>query len=145
VKTYFDTAVLIKAYITEDNSADADALIQQGSPPIPFSPLHAIETRNALRLKCHRAEITKAQLRGALKQVQADVEAGVLKEPDCDLSEVFRSAEELSAKYAVTTGARTLDILHVAAAQVIGASTFVSFDKRQRAVAQKAGLEVLPP
>jgi hypothetical protein len=41
-------------------------------------------------------------------------------------------------------GCRTLDIIHVAAAIVIGAREFVTFDARQRAVAIQCGLAVKP-
>ena len=41
-------------------------------------------------------------------------------------------------------GCRTLDIIHVAAALVIGAREFVTFDGRQGAMAKQAGLAVKP-
>ncbi len=53
-------------------------------------------------------------------------------------------SEELSAKFAVATGARSLDTLHVAAARIIGVKVFVSFDNHQRQMADRAGLNVLP-
>jgi hypothetical protein len=141
---YFDTGVLVKSYVLEPDSAAADALIKQNPPPIPITHFHEIELRNALRLKRNRLEITDAQLKGALRVFDHDIAAGFLEKPDYDLRGVFHKAEELSTKYAVTTGARSLDILHVAAALVIGARIFVSFDKRQRAMANKAGLKILP-
>jgi hypothetical protein len=48
------------------------------------------------------------------------------------------------ASHSATLGCRTLDIIHVAAALVIGAGEFVTFDVRQGAMAKKAGLEVKP-
>jgi predicted nucleic acid-binding protein len=41
-------------------------------------------------------------------------------------------------------GTRSLDVLHVAAASLLGALQFVSFDRRQRSLAFKAGLKILP-
>jgi hypothetical protein len=41
-------------------------------------------------------------------------------------------------------GVRSLDILHVAIAMSLGARTFLSFDDRQRALATRAGLTVVP-
>ncbi|MBF0198321.1 MAG: hypothetical protein HQL32_11450, partial [Planctomycetes bacterium] len=38
---------------------------------------------------------------------------------------------------------RTFDIFHVSAALLIGVESFVSYDKRQRSLAEKAGLEVI--
>ena len=64
--------------------------------------------------------------------------------PGLDLEAMFHRAEGLSAKYAAETGARSLDILHVAAAVELDADAFASFDERQRAMARKAGLKLLP-
>jgi predicted nucleic acid-binding protein len=57
---------------------------------------------------------------------------------------VFDHAEFLSAAHTAVIGARSLDILHVAAASLLGARQFVSFDRRQRSLAFKAGLKILP-
>jgi predicted nucleic acid-binding protein len=50
----------------------------------------------------------------------------------------------LSDKYTVTAGHRAYDILQVAAALVVGATEFWSFDGKQRALAQAEGLKVGP-
>jgi len=131
---------LIKSYVEEANSAVADALISQTLEPIPFTHFHAIEIRTALRLKCARGEITDSQLKGALGALQNDLDSGRLERPTYDLPIVFHKAEELSAKYAVVTLTRSLDILHVAAAVVIGSKQFITFDSRQAALASKTGL-----
>jgi len=142
LSAYFDTGVLLKAYLPEKNSAAADALILEAATPIPFTHFHEIEMRTAFRLKRGRGEITDTGLKGALRDLQADIDAGRLEKPVYDLPGVFHTAEVLSAKYAVVTLARSLDILHVAAAVVIGAVDFVTFDKRQASLATKAGLKV---
>ena len=50
----------------------------------------------------------------------------------------------LSEKYAGSTGCRSLDILHVASAIVLGIRDFLTFDARQGDLARKARLRVLP-
>jgi len=144
VKSYFDSAVLVKAYCLETTSPQALSLIKRATPPLPFTPLHALEIRNALRLKRHRKELTESQLRGALRGLQDDIDSGFLGAQDQDLHEVFAQAESLSAQHTQSTGARSLDILHVAAALVLMTDEFVSFDRRQRSLAVEAGLKVLP-
>ena len=79
-----------------------------------------------------------------LHDLQADITAGRLEKPACDLAAVFHKAGERSAKYAASTLARSLDILHVVAALTLGARVFVSFDDRQRKIARRARLKVLP-
>lgn len=61
-----------------------------------------------------------------------------------ELTEVFRRAEVLSQAHTSATKCRSLDLLHVAAALEIGCREFASFDVRQRAIARKTGLKVLP-
>ena len=60
-----------------------------------------------------------------------------------DLDRVFTEAGELSRKYAAKFLARSLDLLHIAAAHVALCTTFVSADDRQLAVAKASGLRTL--
>jgi predicted nucleic acid-binding protein len=144
LKTYFDTGVLVKAYAVEPGTVEALALIRQVKPPIPFTHLHGIEIRNALRLKCGRGEITETEMRASLRLLHDDIDAGRLERPVFELAALFQRAESLSGKHAISTLTRTLDILHVAAALEIGCNQFVSFDKRQRNLASLEKLKILP-
>ena len=56
----------------------------------------------------------------------------------------MEACSELSAGYSATLGCRTLDIIRVAAALVIGANKFITFDGRQGALAKQVGLTVKP-
>jgi len=47
-------------------------------------------------------------------------------------------------QFTAMTGVRTLDLLHVAQARVLGRTQFLSFDKRQRALGLAVGLTVIP-
>ena len=57
---------------------------------------------------------------------------------------MFEKAALLSDRHGPMVGTRTLDILHVAAALVLDAKRFLTFDQRQHTLAKKAGLEVAP-
>ena len=144
LKTYFDTGVLVKVYLQEQNSADAIELLSRVGPPIPFTHLHTLELLTAIRLKRFRKEISPGEERTAIGMVNADLVSKRLQLPNYDLIQVFHRAEGLSARYAAAVGTRTLDILHVAAALEARCNEFVSFDERQRKVAAKARLLVLP-
>jgi predicted nucleic acid-binding protein len=72
----------------------------------------------------------------------ADLAAGVLAHAAVAWPEVLWEAERLSAGHSETMGTRSLDILHVASALVLGAEQFVTFDTRQGALARAAGLRV---
>lgn len=141
---YFDTGLLIKAYVPEAGSELADELLQKTASPIPFTHLHRIETRTALRLKQFRGEINSTTLSKILEVIQADLAEGLLALPRYDLEAVYDKAEEISGRFAAKTGARTLDILHVATALILGLQNFASLDKRQREIANLAGLTLVP-
>ncbi len=53
-------------------------------------------------------------------------------------------SEALSAAHTEKIGTRAFDVLHVAAAAVLGAKDFYTFDARQKALAVKAGMKVKP-
>jgi predicted nucleic acid-binding protein len=70
----------------------------------------------------------------------ADSAVGVLTPVDLTLADLTREAERLSALHSETLGTRSLDILHVASALVLGLSTFLTFDQRQCTLAKAARL-----
>ena len=143
MKIYFDTGLLLKLYSFESNSAQAIALIQSHGTPIILSGLQQTELRNALHRKKARCEMTAPQLKKALKDLQGDLDAGVLQVPQLDWPEVWTKADRLTAKYVVTTSCRTLDVLHVAVALQLGVKVFGTTDQRQLLLARKAGLKTV--
>jgi len=62
---------------------------------------------------------------------------------NCRISETFNYAVDLSEKHTAMTGARSLDILHIAAALSIKADKFLTLDGRQVEVAKLAGLKIV--
>ena len=120
----------------------AVARMARQSLPLPFVWLHQLELRNALRLRVFRAEITPAQRDASLNAMLADLSGGMLAVVAPPLAEVMIEAERLSALYSETLGTRSLDVLHVASALVLGRSEFLTFDNRQGALASAAGLKV---
>lgn len=63
--------------------------------------------------------------------------------PDIEWPEIWTNADRLTAKYALATQCRTLDMLHVAVAVQLGIKTFGTTDNRQMVLARKAGLKVI--
>ena len=144
MKAYFDSAVLIKLYVAEVNSAEAVQWVKQYKAPLIFTPLQEIEIRNAIRLKAARMEISDDELKKALRHIKADFDAGFLDRPELDWPQVWIKAEELSSRHGREIQSRTLDTLHVAIACCLGVRDFISFDHRQAALAKKTGLRVNP-
>lgn len=141
---YVDTALVLKTLVLEADSEATIRLLDDIGEPFAYSHLHELEIPNAIRLKRFRGEITKTQETTAIRTFLSDVDAGRFERISYDLAAVFIRAEHLSAKYSGEVGSRSLDLWHVAAALEAGFSTFVSYDARQRKVAGRCGLKVLP-
>ncbi|MCE0522359.1 MAG: type II toxin-antitoxin system VapC family toxin [Methylacidiphilales bacterium] len=143
MKVYFDTGLLLKIYSAEPNSAQATVLVQSYGTPIIFCQLQQTELRNALYRKAARHEIDQGELARSLKRIQFDLDHGVLQIPHLEWPELWANADQLTAKYALATQCRTLDVLHVAVAMQLDIKTFATTDARQKVVARKAGLSVV--
>jgi predicted nucleic acid-binding protein len=100
--------------------------------------------RNAFELGVFRGLISRADVAAAWANLQNDLRKGRLVKVSIRWPPAFRQAARLSERHAATTGTRSLDILHVAAAKSVRALEFISFDGRQRTLATAAGLKVAP-
>lgn len=98
---------------------------------------------NAFELLVGRGSITRAECQAVQAQLQVDIESQRLTRLSLNLEQVFLGACELSRACTARFLARSLDLLHVAAAHVAGCTTFVSSDDRQLAVAKTTGLKVV--
>lgn len=139
---YADTGFLCSLYAPDAHTSRAASRMARQVLPLAFTWLHRLELRNALRLRVFRREITAAQADASLNATLADVRGGVLATTAPSLGDVSTEAERLSVGYSAKLGTRTLDILHVANALVLGLTEFLTFDARQAALARAVGLKV---
>ena len=131
MSAYVDSSALLKRYIEEPDSDLADTLLQ--SDPRLVTGRHAVVEvrRNLARLLSGR---DAAAARSAFARDMSAISVVELDAETC----------EAAASIAETTGARTLDALHLAAARRVGAPavTFITFDLRQAQIARSLGLVV---
>jgi predicted nucleic acid-binding protein len=142
VKTYVDSSVLVASYANEPQSSMARRALM-AIPQVPYTPLHHLEVRNALRVLVGRRRLTLEESSGMLSHLEDDVSSERLLQAPIDLYAMFSMAESLSARHASRILSRSLDTLHVAAALELGCSRFVTFDTRQGRLAAACGLKVL--
>jgi uncharacterized protein len=132
VSLYVDSSALLKRYIDEPDSDAAEALLR--SDPSLLTARHTIVEvrRNLARLL---DETDAAAARSAFIQDLRVFSIVELDEVTC----------ETAAGIAEMTGVRTLDALHLAAAQRVGghAIPFLTFDLRQAQAARSLGLTVV--
>jgi hypothetical protein len=109
-------------------------------PPAVLTHLHRVELTTAWHLKVFRRELRLATILQALADLEHDVDAGVWEGPAYDLGDVYARAEHLARRHTAVLGTRSLDILHVAAALALGATRFITSDRRQASLARTADL-----
>jgi predicted nucleic acid-binding protein len=139
---YFDSAIIVKLYVSEATSPQAIRLVGAYAAPYCLTQWLALEVKNAIRLKAFRKEITAAEMNQSIAAFEQDIATGRWQRPVYTVAAVEQKADELSASHSALLGCRTLDIIHVAAAVVIGVKEFVTFDERQGSMAKQAGLMV---
>ena len=129
---YVDSSALLKRYVDEPDSDAADSLLRSDS--LLLTARHTIVEvrRNLARLLDGRALATARSAFGRDLDALSLVE---LDEVTC----------EAAAAIAEVTGVRTLDALHLAAAQRVGGTAvpFLTFDVRQAQAARALGLTVV--
>ena len=129
---YVDSSALLKRYVDEPDSEAADELLR--SDPSLLTARHTlVEVRRGLARNLDERDAGEARL-AFIK----DLDALSLIELDADTC-------EMGAAIAEVTGVRTLDALHLAAAQRAGgaAVSFLTFDVRQAQAARALGFTVV--
>ena len=136
---YADTSFLASLYAPDANSAAAAKRMTTAELPVLLTSLGELELFNALHRRLFRKELSATEIKAASAAFRSDVHAGVF-ELMAVAPEVYARALRLVRKHTPRLGARSLDILHVASALVLGADTFLTFDQTQRKLAQAEGL-----
>ena len=139
---YPDTGFLCSLYAPDAHTPRAVKRMKRQRLPLAWTWLHQLELRNALRLRVFRREIVAPQRDACFNMVLADLAGGILVVATPPLAEMTTEAGRLSALHSETLGTRTLDILHVAAALVLGLTELLTFDARQAALARAVSLKV---
>jgi predicted nucleic acid-binding protein len=133
VTLYVDSSAFVKLYLEEaDSECAREVLAADGSWVSAGHTL--VEVRRALYRGLDGLELDEE--REAFARDWRATTVVALDDRACSAA----------AELAETTGARTLDALHLAAAQRTGGAelTFVTFDRRQAAAARSLGWTVLP-
>lgn len=131
MSVYVDSSALLKRYVEEPDSAAADALLRAGGALLTARHTIIEVRRNLSRLLSGR---DLAAARAAFADDLRSISIIELDESTC----------ETAATIAETMGVRTLDALHLAAAQRVSEPGvgFVTFDLRQAQAARVLGLTV---
>lgn len=138
---YFDTSVILKGYLEEDTSPEAQRLLRRFR--VVTSMISLVEAASGLYRRHAAQQLTEAHLRRVMAWLRKDREHWQLLEITIDL---LSEAEAVIER----TRARTLDAIHLSSALALrtvgGVSPpFITADERQRQAAQHLGLDVVWP
>jgi hypothetical protein len=133
---------LVALYVPEEGSPRALKWIERYNQAIPFTPLHRLEFRTAIRLQVFRKVLAEEIMKQIFRDLESDLDSGVFAHSSIPWTDSFRNAETLGEKSVRTVGARSFDLLHVGIAQALKVDQFLTFDSRQREAATAAGLRV---
>lgn len=138
---YLDSSTLFSLHGKDEHSAAATALLQHAREPLVLTPLVELEVVNALCLRLFRKEVSQQQVWDSIGDLELNLRRGVFRSfplPDS----AFSRARVLAQSLTPAIGVRAADLLHVAAAIELGATSLFTFDKRQHQTARTAGLKV---
>jgi predicted nucleic acid-binding protein len=138
---YADTSFLFSLYIPDSNAHSAAAKIGVAPRPLSVSEFGEFEFVNALALRIFRKELRATEVNAVFSLFQDDVNRGLICVAPIPASS-FGRAKQIARKYTPTLGVRALDVLHVASAVALRASTFYTFDRNQAKLAAACGLRV---
>lgn len=138
---YLDTSLVVKLIVAEPDSKRVQAFLQERRLAVPYTTLIEIETVNTLYAKFFRKEMTRTQLKACEALLGDYLTEGRFIRPALSMEDI--ASEALKSLPAITgaTGCRTLDLMHVASAKLLGWHEFASTDQRQLRAAKAARLK----
>lgn len=129
-RVYFDSSALVKLYIVESGSEDVQQRCHQADKLI-LCPLQETEVRNALLAAGGRGILSRTAMLKTLKNLESDLAHGFFERHQPDWPLIWQRSNEMATRHTPKILCRTLDILHVAIAEISECACLVTGDDRQ--------------
>lgn len=145
---YPDTSFLCAMFRNQANSEEAAKHFAQMTEALHIASPLLFEFRQATRWQAflHSKDPAKGfdrvTAQAALAKFHANVASGAIVVVPVDWADIASIGERLSAQYTWTEGYRGFDVIHVATALHLGATEFLTFDSKQKKLAEAEGLVV---
>jgi uncharacterized protein len=137
---YVDTSAFIKRFLSEDNSAEMEALATSNTYQLAISSLTVTEFRSVMK-RCLRLGTTSTSFtQKATEQLLQEIASGALRFHIIDAA-IFNLAGELIE--GLTSPLGTLDAIHLACAKATGAVLMVSSDRQLLRAAEESSMKIL--
>lgn len=141
---YFDTSALLALFVPDVWSTNAREIGAKLRHAIQLTDLGEIELMTRIHRALGENRLKATEHFHVLRQFEQDVADGIIVRkrlnPQAHIDESLRLARSYAPKLAI----RSLDILHVASAKLLGCRSFASFDRRQRQLASAVRIKLLP-
>ncbi len=137
---YVDTSALAKWYVNESRSEEVEAFLR-AQPPAAISRLTALEFRCLLARRRRAGELSRKMEEELFSVFENDVRRGFLTLHPLDDTHALAAMEILTRLR--THPLRTLDALHLAIAQKLGASAIVTADRVMAGAAAALGFKTV--
>lgn len=150
MKAFADTSFLFAFYFPRVGSEQAIQKVKTTGEGLVISSLVRYEFLQAvwfkvwLHSKGEASGLSQQTAQSVLVAFDLDLEQGVWRVVDAGFTLLLARAESLVFAHTLRSGARSMDILHVAAALEMGAAELLSFDQNQRQIAMAENLGVFP-
>lgn len=141
---FADASFLVAFFAGTEHGKEARKWWKRNYDVITVSRLVLFEAENSIRSLPLSGKIKRADARWAIEHMKRRALEGMIEVRELSIKRVYSAARRLSVHYCENKSFGAMDILHVATAQELAARVFLSFDGRQRELAEAEGLEVLP-
>jgi len=108
--------------------------------PLLFEFRQSTRWQTFLHGKDQTKGFDRATGQATLAKLQSNIASGAIVVVPVEWADIASIAERLSAQFTWTEGYRGFDVLHVATALHLGAVEFLTFDTKQKALAEEEGL-----
>jgi predicted nucleic acid-binding protein len=145
---YPDTSFLCAMFRNQANSPQAAKHFAQMPEPLHIASPLIFEFRQATRWQAFlhandpKKGFDRTTAQAALAKFNSNIASGAIVIVPVDWADVASIGERLSSQYTWTRGYRGFDVLHLATALHLGVTEFLSFDAKQKELAEAEGLMV---
>jgi len=139
---YIDPSALARLYIHQEGSRELALWRAKHRKALIVTHHGRTEIINAICRTAFLGQLDPDGLTEALADFNSDFVTGHLHQADILWRAALNRAAELSQRFTPKLGTRTLDVLHVACAQELKLTQFLTFDARQLQLAAAIGLKV---
>lgn len=141
---FADASFLVALFAGTEHSKEARQWWKRSHAVITISSLVLFEAQHSIRSLHLSRKIKRADARWANEHMTRRILEGMVEVRELSNKRVYPAARRLSIHYGENRSFGAMDIVHVATAQELAARGFLTFDNRQRELAEAEGMHVMP-